>query len=136
MVLAFLVGCGEVQPADSAALMRGTDVAPPAVPDADAMATPDAGTTGAGGGAGAAGTGGAGAGGMTGAGGESAAGGAPGTGGAPAPSYTCDDLLRCCQSMPAGALRTQCLGAYSSATGGGLASCGTLLAMIKAGGSC
>lgn len=132
-ILVLLAGCGTIEQVDSAALMRSTDVAVAA----DAGAAPD--TGGIGGAAGAPG-----AGGMTGTGGAGTGGMVAGTGGATgsgtggAPSYTCADLLACCDSLTDASqaqLKAQCLAVYSSATTG-TTSCGAALAMIKVNGLC
>lgn len=133
LVAVFVSACGEVTTDDSAKLTRGTDIQT-IQPDAGAAPSPDAGGAGGmTGSGGAPGTGGAGAGGVTGAGGT-----VSGAGGAAAPSYTCDDLLKCCDSIPLGTLRTMCLAAYSNVTSGTAMSgtCSSVLAMLKANTVC
>lgn len=128
-MLVLLVGCGTIEPADSLALTRGTDDAmvssaggAPANPDAGS-AVPDGGGAG-----GAPGTGGM----------VASLGGAGGslTGAGGATGYTCADLMACCDSLPAGPLKQQCLALYNGGNTMAGYTCGGILAMIKAGGTC
>lgn len=133
LVGVFVSACGDVELKESAALTRGTDIQV-VQPDAGAAPSPDADVIGTGG---ATGAGGAGSGGMTGTGGAVAGiGGATGAGGAP--SYTCIDLLACCDSLTnvnQAQLKAQCFTVYNSAMTG-TTSCGSALAMIKVTGLC
>lgn len=131
MLVLLAAGCGNIEPDDSLALMRGTDVATDVMADAGSVggAAGASVDSGAGGAAGAPGTGGM----VTSTGGATGSGGVTGSGGAP--DYTCADLVACCSSLPAGPLKQQCLTLYNGGNTAGY-TCGGILAMIKAGGTC
>jgi hypothetical protein len=126
--------------------------------DGDAGSGGATGTGGGGAGTGGAGTGGATgsgggggrAGGTGGAGGRAGTGGRTGTGGTftfdgglpvdaslpDAITGTCADFLRCCEQVPAGPQRTQCMTLYTAAMQMGETACATAYSVARANGIC
>ena len=51
-------------------------------------------------------------------------------------TFTCAQLLTCCNSITVANLKTACLNEYTTVMPGGNSACGNVLAQIKANGGC